>query len=209
MINPPERSSERDVAVDALTTALPFEGWTFASLRAALRYAGLEPDDAELLFPGGAADMVEAFIDLADRRMGDAVPAEALAAMRLPDRVRALIAARLARFEDRRDAVRRAFAVLAVPRQAGLAARCTARTVDEIWHHAGDRSADASWYSKRAILASIYTATLLYWMRDSSQDAAATLAFLDRRLADLARIGRVRRAITARLPRLPLGRAAA
>ena len=35
----------------------------------ALRDIGAEPDDAELLFPGGGADMVEAFIDLTDRRM--------------------------------------------------------------------------------------------------------------------------------------------
>ena len=40
---------------------------------------------------------------------------------------------------------------------------CTARTVDAIWHAAGDRSADFSWYTKRAILAAVYTATVLYW----------------------------------------------
>ncbi len=43
-----------------------------------------------------------------------------------------------------------------------------ARTVDAIWHAAGDRSADWSWYSKRAILAGVYGATLLFWLRDDS-----------------------------------------
>ncbi len=62
--------------------------------------------------------------------------------------------------------------------------------MDAIWHLAGDRSADWSWYTKRAILAGVYGATLLYWLRDDSEDDEATLAFLDRRLAGVGRIGK-------------------
>jgi ubiquinone biosynthesis protein COQ9 len=72
----------------------------------------------------------------------------------------------------------------------------TARTVDSIWHAAGDRSADFSWYTKRAILASVYGTTLLYWLRDMSEDDEDTLAFLDRRLAGVGRIGKARARIS-------------
>ena len=78
----------------------------------------------------------------------------------------------------------------------------TSRSVDAIWHAAGDRSADFSWYTKRAILAAVWTSTLLYWLRDTSEDDAATLAFLDRRLAGVGRIGSVRRRAEAALSRL-------
>ena len=72
--------------------------------------------------------------------------------------------------------------------------RCiTARTVDAIWHAAGDRSADFSWYTKRAILTGVYAATVLYWLRDTSDDDTATLGFLDRRLAGVGHIGSLRR----------------
>ncbi len=73
------------------------------------------------------------------------------------------------------------------------AARCTTRTADAIWHAAGDRSADFSWYTKRAILTGIYTSTLLFWLHDGSEADAATLAFLDRRLAGVGELGRLRR----------------
>ena len=86
------------------------------------------------------------------------------------------------------------------------AAACTARTVDAIWHAAGDRSADFSWYTKRAILAAVYSATVLYWLRDTSEDDAATLAFLDRRLAGVGRIGRLRGRVEAALGRACRGR---
>ncbi len=191
MIEPPERSPERDAALDALLPNVPFDGWTVAALR---RAAGR---DADLLFPGGAADMVEAFCDLADRRM-EAAAAERGLPGRLPARVRAAIALRLEQNRPHREAVRRALSVMALPRNAPMTARTLARTVDAIWHAAGDRSADFSWYTKRAILASVYGATLLYWLRDSGIDDADTLAFLDRRLAGVGRIGRVRKWVEGR-----------
>jgi ubiquinone biosynthesis protein COQ9 len=82
-----------------------------------------------------------------------------------------------------------------------------ARTVDAICHAAGDRAADFSWYTKRAILAAVYGATLLYWLQDGRTDAggeddAATLGFLDRRLAGIGRVGKLRGRASAALRRV-------
>jgi len=193
MIAPPERSPERDAAIDALLPNVPFDGWTFLALRRGLTAAGSAPEEAELLFPGGAPDMIEAFCDLADRRMEQEAAGRDWGETRLPGRVRAVIAIRLEQNRPNKEAVRRAMGVLALPRHARLAAICTARTVDVIWHAAGDRSTDFSWYTKRAILTAIYSTTVLFWLRDGSDGDAATLAFLDRRLAGVGRIGRIRR----------------
>ena len=199
MITPPERSPERDDALEALLPNVPFDGWTYRALRVGLVSRGVAPEEAKLLFAGGAPDMIEAFSDWADRRMTQAALAET-AGMKLADRVRALILLRLRQNRPYREAVRRAVAVLALPRNARLAATCTARTVDAIWHAAGDRSTDFSWYTKRAILAPIFTATVLFWLRDTSEDDEATAAFLDRRLATVARVGAIRRRLEKALP---------
>lgn len=190
---PIERSPERDAAIDAMLPLVPTLGWTKAALRRGLSEAGGDPGDAELLFPGGVIDMVSVFADLADRRMEAAATEAGVAELRLSRRVRAVIALRFELNRPHRDAVRRAVSVLAWPGRTGAAAAITARTVDAIWHAAGDRSADVSWYTKRAILAGVYGATLLVWLRDSSADDADTLAFLDRRLAGVAKLGRLRR----------------
>jgi ubiquinone biosynthesis protein COQ9 len=215
MIAPPERSPERDAALEAMLPNVPFDGWTYRALRSGLASIGVPAEEAELLFPGGAADLIEAFCDWADRRMEQAAgeqaarelvaieqaggePAHGVA---LPQRVRAVVALRLAQNRPYKEAVRRAVAVLALPRNVRLAATCTGRTVDAIWHTAGDRSTDFTWYTKRAILTAAYTATLLFWLRDSSEDNAATLAFLDRRLAGIAWTYRLRRRAEAMLHR--------
>nr|WP_294513818.1 COQ9 family protein [uncultured Rhodopila sp.] len=202
MIAPPERLPERDQAIEAMLPHIAFDGWTKRALKAGVRDAGMPADEADLLFPLGAVDMIETFSDLADRRMEEG--AEGLVReTRLPARVRAVIALRLEQNRPHKEAIRRALAVLALPRNAKAATAVTARTVDAILHAAGDRSADFSWYTKRAILAGIYTTTLLYWLRDSSEDDAATLEFLDRRLAGLGRVRRIRARVDKFLDKFP------
>ncbi len=186
-MTPPERSAERDAAIEAVLPHVPYDGWTSRALRRALS----DPADTARLFPGGASDMVETYCDVADRRMEEAARSEGISELRLSRRVRALIALRLRQAGSEREAVRRALAVLARPGNQAAAARTAARTIDVIWHAAGDRSADFSWYTKRAILLGVYGTTLLRWIADTSEGDADTLAFLDRRLAGVARIGRL------------------
>jgi ubiquinone biosynthesis protein COQ9 len=202
MIAPPERMPERDAAILGMLPHVPFDGWTKRALRAGVRDARLPADEADLLFPLGSLDMIETFCDLADRRMEEA--AQLLTETKLSARVRAVIALRLQQNRPYKEAIRRGLAVLALPHNARAAAGCTARTVDAIWHAAGDRSANFSWYTKRAILMAVYSATVLFWLRDTSEDDVDTLAFLDRRLAGVGRIGRLRgraEGLVARLPR--------
>jgi len=191
-----ERSPDRDAAIAAMLPLVPLSGWTMRTL---IDAAG---PDADLLFSGGAPEMVEAYVDWADRQMEQAAAAEDMTSLRLPARVRAVIALRLEQARPHKEAVRRALGVLALPGNAALAARTVARTVDTIWHAAGDTSADFSWYTKRAILIGVYGATLLYWLRDDGETDEQTLAFLDRRLAGVGRIGKLRRRGEAMMDRL-------
>ena len=202
----PERSADRDAALARALAHVPVHGWGWRALQAALSELGHAADsarlEAELLFPGGTADMVESFIDLADRDMARIAAEPGFAELRTTGRVKALMLGRLAALRPHREAVRRALGVLALPRHGRVAVASLARTVDEIWHLAGDASADFSWYTKRAILAGVYSATLLFWLRDDSEDGAPTAAFLDRRLAGVRRIGKLRGQIEARLDTL-------
>ena len=76
-------------------------------------------------------------------------------------------------------------------------------TVDGIWHAAGDRATDFSFYTKRGTLAAVYAATLLFWLDDSSPDFDDTRAFLDRQLAGVASIGKARQRFELAMERLP------
>jgi ubiquinone biosynthesis protein COQ9 len=200
MIHPPERTAERDAAVEAMLPNVPFDGWSVTALRTGLAAAGLPDYEPVFLFPNGARDMIEVFCDLADRRMIEA--AENLEEARLSHRVRAIIALRLEQNRPNKEAVRRAVALLTLPAYAAVAAMVTARTVDAIWRAAGDTPTGLSFYTKRAILTAVYGSTLLFWLHDTSEDDTDTLAFLDRRLQGVRRIGEVRGRLSSGLGRL-------
>ncbi len=151
-------------------------------------------DEADLLFPLGTVDMIETFCDLADRRMEEAARAIPRNAPDRPCARRDRAAAGAEPAVQGSDPPRSGGTGASGERTGRRPMHRRARS-DAIWHAAGDRSADFSWYTKRAILAAVYSATVLYWLRDTSEDDAATLAFLDRRLAGVGRIGRLRKRV--------------
>jgi ubiquinone biosynthesis protein COQ9 len=199
----PLAESQRAALIEAMLPDVPFDGWTRPTLRAAARRIGMPVGEALALFPGGPADFVACFSRWADTRMLDRLESLPLDPLRVPERIALAINARLEIVEPWREVVRRGLAVLVLPQNAPLAARLLYETVDGIWYAAGDSATDFSFYTKRATLAAIYAGTLLYWLEDRSPEFAETRAFLDRRLANAARIGAARRRLQTAVDRLP------
>ncbi|SMQ63360.1 ubiquinone biosynthesis protein COQ9 [Altererythrobacter xiamenensis] len=166
-----------DVAASAI-----FDGWSDEALVNAAEMADVDIDVARLAYPGGAMDMITAWIDTIDAQMAEALPAEKLAEMKIRERIRALVAFRLEAVTGLEEALRRALAVMAMPQNAAHALRTGWRSADIMWRLAGDTATDYNHYTKRAILASIYGATLSVFVGDESEGKADTYAFLDRRI---------------------------
>jgi ubiquinone biosynthesis protein COQ9 len=191
----------RDRIVLAALPHVAFDGWSDRVLAEAARDEGLDPTLPARAFPGGAIDAVEHFIDMADRTMLIELDGLDLDAMRLTDKVFEALMLRFARWDHQREAVRRAMALLAL--NPMTAARATFRTVDAIWRAVGDASHDFSWYTKRATLTAVYSATVLCWLEDGSENLADTRAFLRRRLGDVGRITKTRKRLEQWTEKLP------
>ena len=88
--------------------------------------------------------------------------------------------------------MRRAIAARLLP--ANAIAGCTSiwRTVDLMWSVAGDKADDYNYYTKRSLLAAVWTSTFLFWLEDRSDQFAESWAFLDRRIGDVMQIGALR-----------------
>jgi ubiquinone biosynthesis protein COQ9 len=70
-----------------------------------------------------------------------------------------------------------------------------ARLADEIWFLAGDTSVDASWYTKRASLSAVYSASEVFMTQDRSPNFAETEQFVDDRLTDITKLGGLGRSL--------------
>jgi ubiquinone biosynthesis protein COQ9 len=170
-----------------VAAAAVFDGWSDAAVASAAASQGVDPALAAYAFKGGAMAMIAAWIAHADAAMADALPADRLAAMPVRARIRSLVLARLNAVAGQREALRRALAIMAMPRNAPRALELGWQSADAMWRLAGDTATDYNHYTKRTILAGVYAATLAVFVDDASEDYAATTAFLDRRIDGIMR----------------------
>ena len=170
--------------LDAILPRVAFEGWSGAAFDAAVRDAGADPVMAEAACPRGAVDLALAFHERGDAAMLAKLDAADLPGMRVRERVAAAVRWRLEACGDR-EPVLKAMALFARPDLAPDGAAAIWRTCDRIWTALGDESDDVNWYTKRAILCGVYSATALYWVGDDSPGCAASWAFLDRRIENV------------------------
>ncbi len=189
-----------DPTVDEIRVALAplvarnaaFDGWSNAAVDTAAQQARVAPQAARLAFEGGAMDMIDAWFTDIDAHMMAACPPERLAPLSIRGRIQALIEARLSYIARNREALRRAMAILAMPNHVARSAKLGWRAADLIWRAAGDTATDLNHYTKRTSLTAIYTATLLTFLNDESEDHADTRAFLARRLAAVVELEKMK-----------------
>lgn len=188
--------TEFDALLTAALAHVPFEGMNEAAILAGARDLDIPPAMARVHFPQCGAGLAAAYHRRADGQLRDwlaASPPEG----RFRDRVTAAVWHRLSLVEP--ELVRAGAATLTLPQNAALGARLVWETADIIWAGLGDRSADVNWYSKRATLSAVISATVLYWLGDESPSHADTRAFLDRRIDGVMRF----ETLKAQLRKLP------
>ena len=81
---------------------------------------------------------------------------------------------------------------MAQPQNARRSLRLGWRSADIMWRLAGDTATDYNHYTKRAILAGIYSATLAVFVNDESEGKADTHAFLERRIDGVMKFEKVK-----------------
>ncbi len=185
-----------------LAAALPmdvaFDGWNAKALAVTAGRLGVDPSVAALAFPGGAMDMIDGWFETVDTAMLAHLPEKKLAAIKVRERITALVEARLANLAPWRESLRRAQAVMAVPTNTPRALHLGWRAVDAMWRAAGDTATDYNHYTKRAILGSVYAATLIVFVNDESEDWAETRAFLGRRIEGIMKFEKAKTQFSAR-----------
>ena len=198
-----DKDVRRDAVVLAALPHIPFDGWSLEALNRGATDAGLTSADVDVLFPDGPRAAVRHWLQMADRQMIEDLAETDLETLRIRDRIALLVRTRLERWTPHREAVRRALALSVLPGFAEDGARSGYATVDAMWRAAGDRATDYNFYTKRGLLAAVYTSTLLVWLDDRSEGCADTWAFLDRRIADVMKVPKAQARLKEVVSRLP------
>ncbi|MEM9145654.1 MAG: COQ9 family protein [Pseudomonadota bacterium] len=194
---PDHLDATRATLIEAALPHVPFDGWSAETLRLALSDTGTDPQLARMVFPRGGVDMALGFHRMMDRKLSEDLVEAGLGAMRVRDRVTHAVRRRIELVAEEREAVRRGATLLALPFYAPDGARAIWETADIIWTACGDTADDYNWYTKRGILASVYSATVLFWLGDESAESQATWEFLDRRIENVMQFEKTKAQVEA------------
>lgn len=173
------QAAERQV-LDAALQIAAVRGWTWPTVKAAGAAAGLSAADVELLLPHGPSDLAALLARRHDARALAALPDPA--ALKIRERIRAAVAARIDAAAEDEPAVRRWAGFLALPIHLPLALRLLWESADALWRWAGDTATDENHYSKRAILSGILASALAIRL---SSGREAAMAFVDARIENV------------------------
>lgn len=178
--------NQKESLLNAALRHVPFEGWSESLLQRAGKDAGIEPEAMKRLFPGNIQDLLEYWMESAEIPMWEAA--------NLPgsfrERMESAIWAGWMHLARRREAMQSAASWYAL--HPLTAARHLSKSVDSVWRAMGDHPSDFSFYTKRATLAAILSALMIYWMQDESDGWQDTRTFLRARLADTKHLGKLR-----------------
>ncbi len=193
----------REALAPRLAAHAAFDGWTGKAVDAAASEIGIDADLARLSLKGGPMALIDAWIAAVDAEMARRLPPEKLGAMKIRQRIAALLTARLEIMAPDREGLRRAQAIMASPQNLAAATRIGWRSADRIWRLAGDTATDFNHYTKRATLSAVYLSTLLVFVNDDSEGFAETRAFLDRRIDNVMQFEKWKAQAKARQERMP------
>ena len=183
-----KKPTDDALRVAVLEAALGYaaaDGFTDRALTRAGTDTGVGCEMMLHLFPDGSASLVQFFSEQSDAEMERLLAKEKLAEIKIRDRIAAAVLTRLEILEPHKEAARRAAAFLMLPTNAPLGMKLLYQTVDAMWRAVGDTSTDFNFYTKRAILAGVYSATLMRWFNDMGEDGAATREFLSARIENV------------------------
>jgi ubiquinone biosynthesis protein COQ9 len=189
-----KKPTPQDIKDAILLRALedvPFDGWTLEGIELAANDLGYEDGTIRALFPAGVEDMLVHFSDYCDRLMHEKLKNQDLESMRVRDRIRAHILARLDVLETYKEALRLSLEYWKCPGKQGKAAKIIWKTSDSIWKASGDTSTDYNRITKRMLLSGILASTTLYWLHDQTHDYAKTKSFLDKRIENVMQFGKI------------------
>jgi ubiquinone biosynthesis protein COQ9 len=168
--------------LDETLKLAPVHGWTRRTTVLAGKALGMSEGETELLLPHGPADLAALLSRRHDARALQALEAVHASNLKIRERIRRALEARLDAAAPDETALRRWMGFLALPQNLGLGSRLAWESADHLWRWAGDTATDENHYSKRAILAGILTGATAIRMTHGRKDA---LEFVDRRIDDV------------------------
>ncbi|WP_395463164.1 COQ9 family protein [Wolbachia endosymbiont of Cantharis cryptica] len=169
--------------IDELIRVIPFEGISDETLLKVCTDLNLANSFCK--FQNGIYSALEYIAEDSNSSMKTELKNSNLEGIKVRERIKLAVQIRLSNYvklPNYREFLKNVLSFSVLPKNTYFSSKLLYRTVSAIWYSIHDQSTDFNYYTKRAILAGVYSSTILFFINDYSEDFVDTLSFLDRRI---------------------------
>ena len=150
-----------------------------------LKY-NLNINEINLLFPDGNKDLLEYSLDQLNIELQEYCKSIDLIRLPLHKRIRKILLSKIEIMNKEKNFYKKIFLKSLLPNKTISLSKQLYKSIDQIWYLAGDTSVDFNFYTKRLILAGIYSRVVLFFFNNNNQNELENL--LDLNLKRVAKI---------------------
>ena len=147
-------------------------------------------EEINTLFPKGYTTLISMYLKEINSKMTVESQKINLIRLRIHERIREIFILRLKIMSKEKKLISKTFLYLLLPQNYKLALKNLYKTVDQMWFLAGDSSTDFNFYSKRAILSSIYASVIMHFV--NNDDIDKTIIVLNKQLKRVSKIPKIK-----------------
>lgn len=165
-------------------------GWSKKMFKEVSKHSKYGLDLVLILFPQGYINLLQLYLDDLNLKMTYESKKIDLIRLKLHERIREICFIRFNIMEKEKKIIKKTFVYLLLPNKYKFSLKNIYRSVDQIWYLAGDSSTDFNFYSKRVILASIYSSTMMHFINNDNLEETKNI--FDKRLKNLSKIPKIK-----------------
>lgn len=146
----------------------------------------LDLNETDLIFPEGNDDLIKFALEQLNKDLEEYCKKLDLIRLPLHKRIRKILLAKILLMNKEKKFYRKIFLNILIPKKKFSIPYQLYKSIDQIWFIAGDTSTDFNFYTKRLILAVIYSRIVLFFFNNDDQNTLEKI--LDTNLKRVAKI---------------------
>ena len=161
-------------------------GLTAQTLKKISKKYDLDIHEMNLLFPAGKNDLLQFILEQLNIDLENYCKKLDLIRLPVHKRIRKILISKIYLMNKEKKFYNKIFLNLLIPKKNFFLPLNLYKSVDQIWFIAGDTSVDFNFYTKRLILAGIYSRVIFFFFNNNNQDMLEDL--LDSNLKRVSKI---------------------
>lgn len=188
--------NEQLTLLKSAITFIPTHGWTHESLVLGAKKTNINIDLIPIIFPQGSKSAYETFVNMINQELLNKKNYLENSTLRTHEKIEECILIRLQLLMPYKKCVQQARVFHKNPKNTTLSIKTLFSIVDTIWFICGDKSMDWNYYTKRGLLAYVYTRVVLHWLQyEKMNDIETIRPYVREKLNAVMKISKIKNKI--------------